>query len=262
MHEKYQLFDLSSHLLSISVVLLSIPIAILGILVVLWLVKFCKEQEYEKIKISKLMNKIYNSYLFTLSYGFILPYFFIRTTLLTHSNELQEEELILSTKILQILSNINFFMMAVIFAKQFRPYFVKSSNETRLKNAKRIYIPLYLSFSIVQLTVLWVWMNFAFEECIFVLFFTTIFYLLLILKIKPYQNLLENISLIFNSGLILAFLCYVYLRRIGVVGIDKQSDAIASLSFGGFFIVCVILSVIRVFRAVCITEKVAEERVE
>ena len=43
MHEKYQLFDLSSHLLSISVVLLSIPIAILGILVVLWLVKFCKE---------------------------------------------------------------------------------------------------------------------------------------------------------------------------------------------------------------------------
>ena len=90
LHEKYQLFGLSSHFLSICVVLLSIPIVIVMILVVLWLVKFCQEEEYEKIKISKLMEKIYNSYLFTLSYAFLLPCFFIRTTLLTHSNEFQD----------------------------------------------------------------------------------------------------------------------------------------------------------------------------
>ncbi len=75
------------------------------------------------------------------------------------------------------------------------------------------------------------------------------------LVFRPYKKTLDNVSICFNSGLLLIFLVFFLVRNRFMTQENSDFEIIFGLAFASLCVACIVLSFARVLRVLCCSVK-------
>ncbi len=209
---------------------------------------FCSEKVHALSL--KIFSKIYNGLLFPCALGFLFPYFLEKATLSARGNS---KESILFEDMLSLLSLAILAFVSVILSQEFRNLFIPRRLINQLFDfslAAKAYIPIYQFFSFIFLAALWAWIRFGMDFCLFILFGITTFILILQIWTQPYLKMFDNVSICFNSALLIIFFIFFFLRNWNIIHTNTQLDIIFCLIIFALISLCIVCSFIRVFKSI------------
>jgi cysteine-rich repeat protein len=246
--ESLQKIDFSMRSAELTILGVSLVLAVLGSVVLTLLLVFLKCEGSPKTEKAGLW--LYRGLLFPLCLSVMLPTFFVALSFTRNTSA----ETLLSDPVRSLLVFTALTILSLVFFNGFIKLFITTPEESSRHNeiVHYLYIPVFEIFIFLEMVLFALWSTDSLsEECPYILLLLTFCHFVLILKWNPYQRTSDNVGILISVGLSLSFQFFLILRRKGVLAATEEFDVFCLMIIAIIMAVCSVLSVFRLAFAVC-----------